>query len=88
MQSRESTVARTKIKTRKPGTRQSKHSLPSLMKQITEFIESFQNDMVKKEKIAHSLNVLNKHIESLNDFILYVHIRGLNANYNKLQVFI
>lgn len=52
--------------------------------QNIEFIDCLMQDYIKKEKICHSLNTLNKLISNNHDLIMYVNIRSLNANFDNL----
>ena len=45
-------------------------------------------DLIEKEIICDGLETLNKQIFDANNFILYVNIRSLNANYEKLQLLV
>lgn len=58
------------------------------MDQNIEIIENIQSDMVKSEKKFNNTKCLNNFIKLNEDFITSVNIRGLNANFLKLQVFI
>lgn len=58
------------------------------MDQNIDIIENLQNDYIKQEKIVHNMNSLNKFIQLNKEIIMYVNIRSINANYEKLQVLI
>ena len=52
-------------------------------------LEEFQNQLVQREVIFHSLTALNRrHKVSNPEYIIYINIRSLNANHIKLQAYI
>lgn len=58
------------------------------MDQNIDFINSIQEDTIRKEIICNRLSDLNKCLHINKDLIMYVNIRSLNANHTKLQVLI
>ena len=57
--------------------------------EIFETLELIQDISVPKEKIFHNTALLNKQFKnSVTDNILYINIRSLNANFEKLLVFL
>lgn len=58
------------------------------MEQNVQFIEGVHKEFFKQEKLFDDLKALNGYINNKKDFILYVNIRSLNANFTKLQVFV
>lgn len=56
--------------------------------QCFDFIVNLQSEFIKQEKICCDLNALNNAVNNNYDLIMYVNIRGLNTNFNKLLVFI
>lgn len=53
-----------------------------------DFIESIQEDFIENEKTFHKLGALNEYIKINTENILLVNIRSIDANFNKLQVFL
>ena len=59
------------------------------MQTETDILEAIQKDSVPPEKVFKNLNSLNKFLErNIKENILHVNIRSLQANYNKLIVFL
>lgn len=48
----------------------------------------FNEEILGKELITDKIKILNKHLKFEKEIILSVNIRSINANYNKLLVFI
>ena len=46
------------------------------------------NEIVQKEITFNNLQTLNCNIRLKENLIMYVNIRGFNANFSKLQVYI
>ena len=59
------------------------------MQTETDILEAIQKDSVPPEKVFKNLNSLNKFLErNIKENILHVNISSLQANYNKLIVFL
>ena len=58
------------------------------MDQHVDFVEELQKEVIYEEISYTNLKTLNVNLNRNDNLILHVNIRSLNANYNKLEIFI
>ncbi|XP_031788781.1 uncharacterized protein LOC116417823 [Nasonia vitripennis] len=58
------------------------------MEQHIDLIEELQKEVLQEEISYPDLKTLNKNLYKNDSYILHLNIRSLNANFNKLEIFI
>ena len=53
-----------------------------------DFLETIEKDTIKREKTFASIETLNKTLSNKNNLILFVNIRRMNKNFDKLKILI
>ena len=58
------------------------------MESNIEIVNEIQNEFVRKEYIFNNVNAINRYFKNNLENIMYINIRSLNANFNRLQILI